>query len=93
MVSSQESPLPRRRRSTHTLSSIAGLAALRLRQSPRQVTALLGLLALTFFIGRVMPLDPVLSWSAPTQSQSTYQQVYRPPRSRPTALCPVRAAT
>jgi peptide/nickel transport system permease protein len=37
---------------------------------------LLGLLALTFFIGRVMPLDPVLSIVGSDADQSTYQQVY-----------------
>ncbi|MFT3735266.1 MAG: ABC transporter permease [Rhodocyclaceae bacterium] len=38
---------------------------------------LLGLLALTFFIGRVMPLDPVLSIVGSDADQSTYQQVYQ----------------
>jgi len=38
---------------------------------------LLGLLALTFFIGRVMPLDPVLSIVGSDADQSTYQQVYK----------------
>jgi peptide/nickel transport system permease protein len=38
---------------------------------------LLGLLALTFFIGRVMPLDPVLSIVGPDADRSTYEQVYR----------------
>jgi len=37
---------------------------------------LMGLLALTFFIGRVMPLDPVLSIVGSDADQSTYQQVY-----------------
>ena len=43
----------------------------------RQVLTLLGLLALTFIIGRVMPLDPVLSIVGPDADQSTYEQVYR----------------
>lgn len=38
---------------------------------------LLGLLALTFIIGRVMPLDPVLSIVGPDADQSTYDQVYQ----------------
>lgn len=37
---------------------------------------LLGLLALTFFIGRVMPLDPVLAVVGPDADSSTYDQVY-----------------
>ncbi len=36
---------------------------------------LLGLLALTFFIGRVMPLDPVLSIVGPDADHSTYEHV------------------
>lgn len=38
---------------------------------------LLGLLMLTFFIGRVMPLDPVLSIVGSDADHSTYEQVYR----------------
>ena len=38
---------------------------------------LFGLLLLTFFIGRVMPIDPVLAIVGPDADQSTYQQVYR----------------
>lgn len=38
---------------------------------------LLGLLMLTFVIGRVMPLDPVLSIVGPDADRSTYEQVYR----------------
>ncbi|MBS1156519.1 MAG: binding-protein-dependent transport system inner rane component [Proteobacteria bacterium] len=38
---------------------------------------LLGLLALTFFIGRVMPLDPVLAVVGPDADQSTYDQVFK----------------
>lgn len=38
---------------------------------------LLGLLLLTFFIGRVMPLDPVLSIAGPEADRSTYEQVHR----------------
>lgn len=38
---------------------------------------LLGLLALTFYIGRVMPLDPVLSIVGSDADHSTYEQVYR----------------
>ncbi|HEI8865030.1 ABC transporter permease [Serratia sp. AKBS12] len=38
---------------------------------------LFGLLVLTFFIGRVMPVDPVLAIVGPDADQSTYEQVYR----------------
>jgi peptide/nickel transport system permease protein len=39
------------------------------------VLTLLGLLLLTFVIGRVMPLDPVLSIVGPDADRSTYEQV------------------
>lgn len=38
---------------------------------------LFGLLLLTFFIGRVMPLDPVLAVVGPDADASAYQQVFR----------------
>ena len=38
---------------------------------------LFGLLLLTFFIGRVMPVDPVLAIVGPDADHSTYQQVYQ----------------
>ena len=38
---------------------------------------LLGLLLLTFLIGRVMPLDPVLAIVGPDADRSTYDQVHR----------------
>ncbi len=41
------------------------------------LTALLGLLLLTFLIGRVMPLDPVLAIVGPDADRSTYEQVHR----------------
>lgn len=37
---------------------------------------LFGLLILTFIIGRVMPIDPVLAIVGQDADQSTYQQVY-----------------
>ncbi|KMV34888.1 ABC transporter permease [Franconibacter pulveris] len=40
------------------------------------MVTLFGLLLLTFFIGRVMPIDPVLAIVGPDADQSTYQQVY-----------------
>ncbi len=40
-------------------------------------SSLLGLLVLTFLIGRVMPLDPVLAIVGPDADRSTYEQVYR----------------
>jgi peptide/nickel transport system permease protein len=48
--------------------------ALRARLSGTVLT-LLGLLVLTFFIGRVMPIDPVLAIAGPDADGSTYQQV------------------
>ena len=41
------------------------------------VLTLLGLLLLTFVIGRVMPLDPVLSIVGPDADRSTYEQVFK----------------
>lgn len=41
------------------------------------LVTLFGLLLLTFFIGRVMPVDPVLAIVGPDADQSTYQQVYQ----------------
>lgn len=38
--------------------------------------ALLGLLLLTFMIGRVMPLDPVLAIIGPDADRATYEQVH-----------------
>lgn len=54
------------------LSARAG--ALRTRLLSTSLT-LLGLLVLTFFIGRVMPIDPVLSIVGPDADASMYQQV------------------
>lgn len=49
----------------------------RLRSRTVQVAiTLFGLLLLTFFIGRVMPLDPVLAIVGPDADHNTYQQVY-----------------
>jgi peptide/nickel transport system permease protein len=39
--------------------------------------ALLGLLLLTFMIGRVMPLDPVLAIVGPDADRATYEQVHQ----------------
>lgn len=41
------------------------------------LATLLGLLLLTFVVGRVMPLDPVLSIVGPDADRSTYEQVHR----------------
>lgn len=41
------------------------------------VLTLFGLLTLTFLIGRVMPLDPVLAVVGPDADQSTYMQVFQ----------------
>ncbi|ONN71032.1 ABC transporter permease [Pseudomonas oryzihabitans] len=47
------------------------------RRSTSILLTLFGLLLLTFFIGRVMPLDPVLAVVGPDADASTYQQVFR----------------
>ncbi|UYA62179.1 ABC transporter permease [Pectobacterium colocasium] len=41
------------------------------------IVTLFGLLILTFVIGRVMPIDPVLAIVGQDADQSTYQQVYQ----------------
>src|SRR5690349_3876630 len=40
------------------------------------LVTLLGLLALTFFIGRMLPVDPVVSIIGEQADQSTYNMVY-----------------
>ena len=62
--------------------SVAILASgSRTRRFSKRVTQVLitlfGLLVLTFFIGRVMPVDPVLAIVGPDADHSTYQQVYQ----------------
>ena len=60
---------------------LPGVRLLRVRGASRRLVSvlltLLGLLAMTFVIGRVMPLDPVLSIVGPDADRSTYDQVYR----------------
>jgi len=51
------------RRAVHRLSAVT--------------LTLFGLLTLTFIIGRVMPIDPVLAVVGPDADSSTYDQVYR----------------
>jgi peptide/nickel transport system permease protein len=51
------------RRAVHRLGTVA--------------LTLFGLLTLTFIIGRVMPIDPVLAVVGPDADSSTYDQVYR----------------
>ncbi|KKW66841.1 ABC transporter permease [Lampropedia cohaerens] len=65
---------------THAATSpLAGTGRLHafLRKLASVALTLLGLLALTFMIGRVMPLDPVLAIVGPDADQSTYDQVYQ----------------
>jgi peptide/nickel transport system permease protein len=47
-----------------------------LRQVGSVLTTLLGLLALTFFMGRMLPTDPVISIVGEQADQSTYNMVY-----------------
>lgn len=56
--------------------ALARLAAI-LRRAGVVAVTLIGLLTLTFAIGRVMPLDPVLSIVGSDADNETYQQVYR----------------
>lgn len=62
-------------------ASTASFFGTRMGGTPRRFGAvlmtLLGLLAMTFFIGRVMPLDPVLAVVGPDADSSTYDQVYQ----------------
>ena len=48
-----------------------------LRHTGSVATTLLGLLLLTFLIGRVMPVDPVLAIVGPDADRSTYAQVHK----------------
>jgi len=41
------------------------------------LTTMIGLLAVTFFIGRVMPIDPVLSIVGESASRETYEAAYK----------------
>ena len=65
------SPSIRRPRAALWLSRAGALRA----RVAATVLTLLGLLVLTFFIGRVMPVDPVLAIAGPDADASTYQQV------------------
>src|SRR5687768_1693481 len=41
------------------------------------LVTLIGLLALTFFIGRMLPIDPVIAIVGEQADQSTYEMVYK----------------
>ena len=60
-----------------TASVMGARASNTARRAGTVLVTLLGLLALTFVIGRVMPLDPVLAVVGPDADSSTYDQVYR----------------
>lgn len=47
-----------------------------LRQSASVATTLLGLLALTFFMGRMLPIDPVIAIVGEQADQATYDMVH-----------------
>lgn len=53
------------------------MLAATLRQAASVAATILGLLALTFFIGRMLPLDPVIAVIGDDAPQSTYDMVYR----------------
>lgn len=54
-----------------------GRASKLLKRLVQIILTLFGLLLLTFIIGRVMPIDPVLSIIGPEADQSTYDRVYQ----------------
>ncbi|WP_416427410.1 ABC transporter permease [Pseudomonas sp. App30] len=60
-----------------TASALGARASSTARRASTVLVTLLGLLLLTFFIGRVMPLDPVLAVVGPDADRSTYAQVYQ----------------
>ena len=53
-----------------TLRALAGIAV-------SAAISLIGLMALTFFIGRLLPIDPVIAIVGNQADQSTYDMVYR----------------
>ncbi len=58
--------------------SLAGRLALRLNSVAFSVAlTLLGLVALTFFIGRIVPIDPVLTVVGENASQAVYDRVFQ----------------
>jgi len=59
-------------RSAETRARVAGAARLALTVA----TTLLGLAALTFFIGRVMPVDPVTALVGDQADKETYRAAY-----------------
>ncbi|WP_323155009.1 ABC transporter permease [Pseudomonas alvandae] len=63
--------------STASFSIWTTRAASATRRGGSVAVTLLGLLLLTFFIGRVMPLDPVLAIVGPDADASAYAQVYQ----------------
>ncbi|MGY4493956.1 peptide/nickel transport system permease protein [Pseudomonas sp. TE3610] len=60
-----------------TASALGARASSTARRASTVLVTLLGLLVLTFVIGRVMPLDPVLAVVGPDADSSTYAQVYQ----------------
>ncbi len=60
--------LPRRKSFARTRGAAGSIGSVAL--------TLLGLLALTFFIGRVLPLDPVIAVIGDQADQATYQKVF-----------------
>lgn len=58
------------------MARLARLARAALRQVVSVAATLFGLLALTFFIGRLLPIDPVISIVGEQADHSTYMMVY-----------------
>lgn len=68
-MTDQAEPLPSSRALARLLDILGALASV--------AVTLLGLLALTFTIGRVMPVDPVLAIVGDEATQATYDRVYQ----------------
>ena len=60
-----------------TVARLAGFVADGLRVAASVAATLLGLLALTFFIGRMLPIDPVIAVVGEQADAATYAAVYR----------------
>ena len=58
------------------MASLLPFARAALRQIASIAATLFGLLALTFFIGRMLPIDPVISIVGEQADHSTYEMVY-----------------
>lgn len=74
---SREGATPAMPRAGAAPALIPGWAGDALRVASSVVATLLGLLALTFFIGRMLPIDPVLAIVGEQADAATYEAVHR----------------